>query len=87
MVTTWIIVITVQLYRMAHKRSSSSLDDHASKPNRFARTAISVATDALLSANARIVELEHRVQALHAFINAKGLMRGKCPYAVSPNVA
>ncbi|KAF6223717.1 hypothetical protein HO133_000560 [Letharia lupina] len=36
---------------------------------------ISAATDALLSANARTVELEHQVQALHAFIDANGLMR------------
>ncbi|CAD6580553.1 MAG: hypothetical protein ASARMPRED_000254 [Alectoria sarmentosa] len=61
---------------MAHKRSNSSLDAHGSQPNKTARIeTISAATDAFQSANARIVELEHQVQDLHAFIDANGLTR------------
>ena len=72
---------------MAHKRSSSGLDNHADQPKKIARTETIVAgTDALLSANARIVELEQQVQDLHAFINANGLTRGKCLYAVPPDM-
>lgn len=69
---------------MVHKRSSSSLDDHASQPNKIARTKTNAAPiDALVSANARIVELEHQVQDLHAFIDTNGLMRSRCLYAVT----
>lgn len=63
---------------MAHKRSNSSLDDHASQPKKIARTeTISAATDALLSARARIAELEDQVLDLHVFIDANGLTRSK----------
>ena len=73
---------------MAHKRSHSSLEAHASQPNKSARIeTISAATDALLSANARIVELEHQVQDLHAFIDANGLTRGRCLHAVPLDMA
>lgn len=73
---------------MAHKRSASSLHDPASQPfNKVARTVtIPTATDALLSANARIFELEKQIQDLHAFINAKGLTRSRHLYAISPKM-
>ena len=71
---------------MAHKRSASSLHDPASQPtNKLARTeTIPTATDALLSANARIFELEYQIQDLHAFINANGLTRSRYLYALPP---
>ena len=63
---------------MAHKRSNSGLDGHASQPTKIQRKETnSAATDALLSANARIVELEHQIKDLHAFIGANGLTRGR----------
>lgn len=72
---------------MAHKRSNSSLDDHTSQPKKIARTEpISAASDALLSAQARIFELEDQIQDLHAFIDANGLTRSKFLYAVSPGM-
>ena len=74
---------------MAHKRSSSHLDDPASPPKKIPRTrseTISAANDALVSANARIVELERQIQDLHAFINDKRLLRGKCLYAILPEM-
>lgn len=72
---------------MTYKRSNSSLEDQASQPHKIARTeTISAAPDALFSANARIVELEHQVQNLHAFINANGLTRSKDLFAISPQM-
>ena len=72
---------------MAHKRSSSGLDDHASQPKKIARTeTISAATDALLSARARIAELEDQVLNLHAFIDANGLTRSKFLFLVPPGM-
>ena len=64
---------------MTRKRSNSGLDDHASQPTKVPRkeTKSVATTDALFSANARIVELEHQVKDLHAFIGAKGLTRGR----------
>ena len=63
---------------MALKRSNSGLDDHANQPTKVARKETnSAATDALFSANKRIIELEHQVQDLHAFIDARGLTKGK----------
>ena len=62
---------------MALKRSNSDLDEHASQPMKVPRKETnSAATDALLSANARIVELEHQIKDLHTFIGASGLTRG-----------
>lgn len=73
---------------MAHKRSNSSLDDHESQPKKIARTeTISGASDALLSAQARIVELEDQIQDLHAFVDANGLTRCKFSYPVPPGRA
>ena len=63
---------------MACKRSNSDLDEHASQPTKVARTETnSAATDALFSANKRVIELEHQIKDLHAFIDARGLTRGK----------
>lgn len=74
-----------QLHTMAHKRSHSGLDDHISQPNKATKIdTIPVATDALLSANTRITELEHQVQELQAFINANGLTRSVCLLTVLP---
>ena len=71
-------VALVRLHRMTHKRSNSGLDDHASQPTKIARKETdSVATDALFSANARIIELEHQIRDLHAFIIVHGLTKGK----------
>ena len=82
-----IILITVQQLTMAHKRSNSSLDDPASQPKKMARTeTIPAATDALLSARARIAELEDQVLDLHAFIDANGLTRSKFLFSVQPSM-
>lgn len=63
---------------MARKRSSSGLDDLESQPTKVARKETnSAATDAILSANARIIELENQVKDLHAFIDAHGLTNSK----------
>ena len=70
---------------MAHKRSSSGLDDYGSQPNKIARTE-TIATDALVSANARIVELQNQVTDLHAFIDANGLTRSGFRCAVPSDV-
>lgn len=80
--------VIVQQSTMAHKRSNSSIDDHASQPTKIARTeTILVATDPLLSARTRIVELENQILDLHAFIDANGLTRSKFLHAVPPDMA
>ena len=76
-----------QLHTMAHKRSHSGPDDLTSQPNKTTKIdTMPVATDALLSANTRIIELEHQVQELHAFINANGLTRSGCLLTILPKM-